>query len=246
MLTGIVPRSTSAGGGPPLGRVVKGVVRARHGRRARGSPGCCWGSSPGDGVLDVACGTGNFTRDFARTVGPGGPRGGPRRVPDDARHAPWPTRARRGWTTGSPTCAASAQEPAVPGRELRRGLLLRRAAPVRGPDARAGPHGRGAHPGGGWPIFTTAAAARRPCGGRSGPLAHAAARPCSSAARWSTRWSTRGFEDVRQRITGVTQFVGGRLELARPARRRAGRSGPPRGRGARGPSRTARRRPSRA
>src|SRR3712207_9388296 len=28
--------------------------------------------SPGDGVLDIACGTGNFTRDFARTVGPTG------------------------------------------------------------------------------------------------------------------------------------------------------------------------------
>ena len=28
--------------------------------------------SPGDGVLDVACGPGNFTRDFARTVGPTG------------------------------------------------------------------------------------------------------------------------------------------------------------------------------
>lgn len=27
---------------------------------------------PGDGVLDVACGTGNFTRRFARTVGPEG------------------------------------------------------------------------------------------------------------------------------------------------------------------------------
>ena len=30
------------------------------------------GLSPGDGVLDVACGTGNFTRDFAKTVGTDG------------------------------------------------------------------------------------------------------------------------------------------------------------------------------
>ena len=27
------------------------------------------GLGPGDGVLDVACGPGNFTRDFARAVG---------------------------------------------------------------------------------------------------------------------------------------------------------------------------------
>jgi ubiquinone/menaquinone biosynthesis C-methylase UbiE len=27
------------------------------------------GLTPGDGVLDVACGPGNFTRDFARVVG---------------------------------------------------------------------------------------------------------------------------------------------------------------------------------
>ena len=30
------------------------------------------GPAPGDGVLDVACGPGNFTRDFARVVGPAG------------------------------------------------------------------------------------------------------------------------------------------------------------------------------
>lgn len=30
------------------------------------------GLVPGDGVLDVACGTGNFSRRFAQTVGPGG------------------------------------------------------------------------------------------------------------------------------------------------------------------------------
>jgi SAM-dependent methyltransferase len=56
---------------PALGRVAKGALgpgmQEEH-RIAR----LLLGLSPGDGVLDVACGTGNFTRGFARTVGPEG------------------------------------------------------------------------------------------------------------------------------------------------------------------------------
>lgn len=56
---------------PALGRVAKGALgpgmQDEH-RIAR----LLLGLSPGDGVLDVACGTGNFTRGFARTVGPDG------------------------------------------------------------------------------------------------------------------------------------------------------------------------------
>ena len=56
---------------PALGRVAKGVFgpgMADEHRIAR----LLLGLSPGDGVLDVACGTGNFTRDFARSVGADG------------------------------------------------------------------------------------------------------------------------------------------------------------------------------
>ena len=55
------PASTSAGGGPGLARMVKGVfgpTMADEHRIAR----LLLALSPGDGVLDVACGPGNFSR----------------------------------------------------------------------------------------------------------------------------------------------------------------------------------------
>ena len=71
MLTGVVPRVYERWWRPTLGRLMKGVLgpgMADERRIAR----VLLDLSPGDGVLDVACGTGNFSRDFARSVGPGG------------------------------------------------------------------------------------------------------------------------------------------------------------------------------
>jgi SAM-dependent methyltransferase len=68
MLTEAVPRIYERWWRPTLGRVAKGVLgpgMADEHRIAR----LLLSLSPGDGVLDVACGTGNFSRDFARTVG---------------------------------------------------------------------------------------------------------------------------------------------------------------------------------
>jgi SAM-dependent methyltransferase len=56
---------------PALGRLAKGLLgpgMADERRIAR----LMLGLSRGDGVLDVACGPGNFSRDFARAVGPEG------------------------------------------------------------------------------------------------------------------------------------------------------------------------------
>lgn len=68
MLSGIVPRVYERWWRPTLGRVAKGILgpgmRDEH-RIAR----LLLGLVPGDGVLDVACGPGNFTRSYARTVG---------------------------------------------------------------------------------------------------------------------------------------------------------------------------------
>src|SRR5918911_2312109 len=71
MLTGLVPAIYERWWRPALGRIAKGIfgpgMRDEH-RIAR----LLLGLTPGDGVLDVACGPGNFTRDFARSVGPTG------------------------------------------------------------------------------------------------------------------------------------------------------------------------------
>ena len=94
---------------PALGRVAKGVLgpgMAEEHRIAR----LLLGLSPGDGVLDVACGTGNFTRDFARSVGGEGLRWAstcPRRC-SSARCATQRTRAcpsaRRSCAATPPSC----------------------------------------------------------------------------------------------------------------------------------------------
>jgi len=71
MLTGAVPRIYERWWRPALGRVMKGVFgpgMADEHRIAR----TLLDLGAGDAVLDVACGTGNFTRGFARAVGPEG------------------------------------------------------------------------------------------------------------------------------------------------------------------------------
>src|SRR5919205_1509847 len=71
MLSSVVPQIYERWWRPALGRVAKGVFgpgMSEEKRIAR----LLLALAPGDGVLDVGCGTGNFTRDFARSVGPGG------------------------------------------------------------------------------------------------------------------------------------------------------------------------------
>src|SRR5205085_7190557 len=71
MLTGIVPRVYERWWRPIFGRMAKGVFGPGWEEEKRIAR-LLLGLAPGDGVLDVACGTGPFTRDFARAVGPSG------------------------------------------------------------------------------------------------------------------------------------------------------------------------------
>jgi len=71
MLTGVVPTVYERWWRPALGRVAKGLLgpgMADEHRIAR----LLLGLTPGDGVLDVACGPGNFTRRFAHLLGQAG------------------------------------------------------------------------------------------------------------------------------------------------------------------------------
>ena len=209
MLTGVVPRIYERWWRPALGRVMKGAFgpgMADEHRIAR----LLLGLSPGDGVLDVACGTGNFSRDFARSVGPDGLVVGidvsetmlTRAVGDtrdagldqvayvrgDAQELPF-----RDQSFDAVCCFAAFHLFADPSRALDRMTSV-------------------LTPGGRIALFTSVR-------GRSAPLRTAetllAAR---SGARLFERrelvraLETRGFTEVRQRITGITQFIGGALE----------------------------------
>jgi SAM-dependent methyltransferase len=209
MLTRVVPEIYERWWRPALGRVAKGVFgpgMAEEKRIAR----LLLGLVPGDGVLDIACGTGNFTRDFARAVGPTGlvvgldasttmlaraveDTGGMEQVAyvrGDAQNLPF-----RDHSFDAVCCFAA---------------LHLFADPMRALDSIT----RVLTPGGRVAIFTS-------CRGRSAPMrTWESLMESRSGMRMFEREDVvtaleeRGFTQVRQRIAGVTQFVGGRLAEA--------------------------------
>lgn len=209
MLTGLVPRIYERWWRPALGRAFKGVLgpgmKDEH-RIAR----LLLGLSPRDGVLDVACGTGNFTRGFAKTVGPEGLAVGIDVSVTMLTKAVSDT-AAAGLSDRTAYVRGSAQDLPFVDRSFDAvccfAALHLFEDPMRALDSMAAV----LTPGGRIALFTTVR-------GRSAPL-----RTLESiaGARSGTRMferdevvralKQRGFEDVRQRITGVTQFVGGRL-----------------------------------
>jgi SAM-dependent methyltransferase len=206
MLTSVVPRIYERWWRPALGRVFKGAFgpgMADEHRIAR----LLLGLSPGDGVLDVACGTGNFTRDFARSVGAEGLVVGidvsetmlARAVADtkgieqvayvrgDAEELPF-----RAESFDAVCCFAAFHLFADPMRALDRMTEV-------------------LTPGGRIALFTTTR-------GRTAPLRTAESLlALRSGARLFERdelvdaLKARGFAEIRQRLTGITQFIGGRL-----------------------------------
>ena len=207
MLTRVVPEIYERWWRPALGRVAKGVFgpgMAEEMRIAR----LLLGLVPGDGVLDIACGTGNFTRHFARTVGPSGlvvgldasttmleravdDTGGMEQVAyvrGDAQSLPF-----RDKSFDAVCCFAA---------------LHLFADPMKALDSIV----RVLTPGGRVAIFTS-------CRGRSAPMrTWESVMESQSGMRMFERdevveaLEDRGFTQIRQRIAGVTQFVGGRLD----------------------------------
>ena len=209
MVTRLVPAIYERWWRPALGRVAKGVMgpgmQDEH-RIAR----LLLGLAPGDGVLDVACGTGNFTRDFARTVGQDGLAVGIdvsetmlARAVDDTEAAGLLDRTAyvRGDAAELPfvdssfdavCCFAALHLFADPMRALDRMTAV-------------------LTPGGRIAIFTSAQGRTplvRPWAGLTGRRSGMRMFEQDQVVQ---ALQDRGFVEVRQRVTGLTQFVGGRL-----------------------------------
>ena len=208
MLTGVVPRIYERWWRPALGRLFKGVLGPgmldEH-RIAR----LLLGHSPADGVLDVACGTGNFTRDFARSVGDPGLVVGidvsetmlGRAVEDTRRAGVRNIAYVRGDAEQLPfvddsfdavCCFAAFHLFRDPWRALDRMTAV-------------------LTPGGRIAIFTTARHRTAPVRTAEALMARRSGARLFEEREVVRALEERGYEGVRQRVAGITQFVGGRL-----------------------------------
>ena len=193
---------------PALGRVAKGLTgpgMAEERRIAR----LLMGLGPGDGVLDVACGPGNFTRDFARTVGDEGLAAGvdgsrpmlERAVEEAAEEGIQNLAFVHADATALPFVDASFDAVCC------FAALNLFAEPFKALDEMR----RVLSPGGRIALFTSCRAGTALLRTVETRLAAPAGIRMFERDEIVDALRERGFTDVRQRVSGLTQFVGGRL-----------------------------------
>jgi ubiquinone/menaquinone biosynthesis C-methylase UbiE len=208
MLSSVVPRIYERWWRPALGRVAKGVFGPGMNDERRIAR-LLLALSPGDGVLDVGCGTGNFTREFARSIGPDGLV-----VGLDVSQAMLARAVRDTEAAGLDQIAyvrGDAEDTPFVDASFDAVCCFAALNLFADPYAALDSFTRVLTPGGRLAIFTSAR-------GRSLPL-----RTFESVVQARSGMNMferdelvnalvdRGFTDVRQRLTGMTQFVGGRL-----------------------------------
>lgn len=205
MLTRLVPRVYERWWRPALGRLVKGVLGPGMDDEHRIAH-LLLGLSPGDGVLDVACGTGTFSRRFARTVGAEGLVVGLDVSPTMLARAVAETAAAEVAYVRGDASAPLFVERSFDAVCCFAALHLF-AEPMRALDRMT----EVLAPGGRIALFTTARLRSAPLrtlqdlGTSRGGVVMFDEGEVASALR------ARGYRDVRRRVTGLTQFVGGRL-----------------------------------
>ena len=209
MLTRSVPHVYERWWRPVFGRVAKGVLgpgMADERRIAR----LLLGLSPGDGVLDVACGTGNFSRHFARTVGVEGLVVGIDLSETMLRRAVEDTRGD-GLDDHVAYVRGDAQE--LPFRPQSFDAVCCFAAlhlfgdPSRALDRMT----EVLTPGGRLALFTSVRGSSLPLRTAESLVAMRGGARLFERDELVHELEARGYEEIRQRITGVTQFIGGRL-----------------------------------
>jgi len=192
---------------PAWGRVLKGAfgsgMRDEH-RIAR----LLLGLTPGDGVLDVACGPGNFTREFAGIVGDGGLAVGIDASPTMLARAVADT-----GRAGEVVAYVRGDAVRLPFRDASFDAVCCFAALhlFEDPDAALDHMTRVLTPGGRIAILTSCRLQSAPgramndlAGARSGIRLFEPDEIVEGL-------KDRGYAEVRQRIAGLAQFVGGRL-----------------------------------
>lgn len=206
MFTGLVPVVYERAWRPALGRLAKGPLGPGMDEERRIAR-LLLGLGAGDGVLDLGCGPGNFTREFARLVGPDGLV-----VGFDAS----PTmlaRAVRDTPDDAPIAYVRGDAARLPFRDASFDAVCCFATlhMVADPFDALDEMTRVLTPGGRIALLTS-------CRTRTGVArTWDAWVGASSGQRMFERdeiveaLEDRGFEPVRRRIAGLAQFVGGRL-----------------------------------
>jgi SAM-dependent methyltransferase len=205
MLTGIIPAIYERWWRPALGRIAKGAFgpgMAEERRIAR----LLLGLGPGDGVLDVACGPGNFTRSFAHAVGAAGLV-----VGIDAS----PTMLARAVrdTGGANVAYVRGDAAALPFRDESFDAVCCFAALhlFADPFSALDHMTRVLTAGGRIAIFTSCRTRSAPLRALDGLAASRGGMRMFDRDEITDALRARGYGEIRRRITGLTQFVGGRL-----------------------------------
>jgi ubiquinone/menaquinone biosynthesis C-methylase UbiE len=208
MLSSALPHVYERWWRPALGRVAKGAFGPGMNEEKRIAR-LLLALSPGDGVLDVGCGTGNFTRDFAKSVGPDGLVVGldvsqtmlARAVNDTAAAGCDQVAYVRGDAADAPFLNASFDAVCC------FAALNLFADPYAALDSLT----RVLTPGGRLAIFTSVRGRSVPLRSFERVLQLQSGMKMFERDELTEALAERGFTNVRQRLTGMTQFVGGRL-----------------------------------
>ena len=209
MLTSVVPAIYERLWRPALGRMAKGVLgpsMAEEHRLAR----LLLGLTPGDGVLDVACGPGNFTRDFGRVVGETGLVIGIDASPTMLARAVRDTDPR-----GYPSVGyVRGDAVRLPFRDQSFDAVCCFAALHLFPDPfTAVDHmARVLTSGGRIAILTSCRTRSKPLRTFDGLIGARTGMRMFEQDEVTGALEARGFHDVRQRVSGFTQIVGGRRD----------------------------------